>query len=124
MTNSSTPKLQAQYSSDSYQDVKTAIRSGAKTSDIADTFVISRSTVRRIARAIDGAEIFDLAITDGATTVPVAAVTTSLGFYHACSFAISKYRGFFDGLSLPQWKLVAGENQVTLQDLREKGRAA
>lgn len=115
---SAAPRIQAQYSDSTYEAIIAAIKDGGKTSDLAKQFKVSGSTVRRIARTIKGFETFELSLTDGVTTVSVAAVTTCQGFEHACRFAMKQFHGFFDGLMLPQWRLVSGSHQAKLTDLR------
>jgi spermidine synthase len=89
---------------------------GATTAEVADRFHLSAGTVRKIARRAKGSKQYDLVITDGVQTVPVGQIITSRGFIHACKRAMREYSGFFSGLELPQWRLVAGSDSISLRD--------
>jgi hypothetical protein len=86
------------------------------TKEVAEMFGLSAGTIRRIARREKENKIYDMSVTDGSQTVPVGQIVTSRGFLHACKRALREYSGFFGRLELPQWKLVAGDESISLRD--------
>lgn len=86
----------------------------SSTKEAAEHFGLSVGTIRKIVRREKNGQIYSLALTDGMQTVPIGEVKTSQGFIHACKCAMRKYSGTFSRLELPQWRLVAGDDSVSL----------
>ena len=82
--------------------------------EVAEQFGLSAGTIRKIVRRAKASQVYDLAITDGHQSVPVGQIITSRGFIHACRRAMREYSAFFARLELPQWKLVAGKESISL----------
>lgn len=82
--------------------------------ETAVAFGLSEGAIRRILRREKAAKCYALTLTDGMQCVAVGEVRTSQGFIHACKKAIRTYSGTFSRLELPQWKLVSGEDSISL----------
>lgn len=84
------------------------------TKEVAEQFKLSVGTIRKIVRRAKASQVYDLNITDGQQSVQVCQIITSRGFVHACRRAMREYSAFFARLELPQWRLVAGGESISL----------
>lgn len=110
--------IYAECGSDRHQAIIKTMNACGDAAETADHFGITKASVQRIVRTAKKLEAFELTLTDGQTTLPVAQVHTSRGFLHACKAALNTYSGTFSNLELPNWKFVAGGQCVSLADLK------
>lgn len=87
--------------------------------EVAAELGISRSTLRTWADAHDQMASFDVKLArEGSPTMKVCTVITPSGALAAALAAFREYPGTFKNLELPGWRMLVGETNFKLEDVR------
>jgi hypothetical protein len=112
--------IQIEYSSGRHLAVILDIKAAVPMLEMVSRHKLTAKTIQRIKRHLKEFKTFEIVLSDGLTTMKVAAVTTRKDFRHACRHVVRRYSGSFNRLELPQWVLIAGDERVKLSDLRSE----
>jgi hypothetical protein len=87
--------------------------------EVAEQFNLSKSTVKAAQKRISELCIFDLALSDGyGKKIPVGKVAAK-SFRRSALGAYRHFYGTFRNLELNQWIVSDGNQQISIQDLRD-----